>query len=89
MKTNIARASKVHPSLAKLGVKVEDATAQFEKEFRLTADEAAQIILDGVRRNKRRVLVGADARMLDLMQRWLPGSYHALVIAGAKRRLKT
>lgn len=36
---------------------------------------AAQIILDGVRRKRRRILVGWDARMLDWSQRLMPVHY--------------
>lgn len=88
VKTNIARSSRLHPSIVKLGIRMEDATQEFEKMFKLTADEAAEIILRGVARNARRVLVGSDARGLDLLQRWLPGSYHGLIVRFARRRLQ-
>jgi NAD(P)-dependent dehydrogenase (short-subunit alcohol dehydrogenase family) len=88
VKTNIARASKLHGSIEKLGVKMDDAVSEFESQFRLTADEAAQIILRGVQKNSRRVLVGSDAHLLDRMQRWLPGSYHGLIVRFARRRMK-
>ncbi len=87
VKTNIARSTRLHPSIVKLGVRMEDATAEFEKMFRLTADEAAEIILRGVARDARRVLVGSDARGLDLLQRWLPGAYHGLIVRFGRRRL--
>ncbi len=88
IKTNIARASKVHPSLATLGVDVERAGRDFERSFRLTPDEAAAIILRGVEKNARRVLVGADARLIDAIQRLVPGRYHALV-AGISHRVRS
>lgn len=88
VKTNIARSSRLHPSIVKLGIRMEDATQEFEKMFKLTADEAAEIILRGVARNARRVLVGSDARGLDLLQRWLPGAYHGLIVRFARRRLQ-
>jgi NAD(P)-dependent dehydrogenase (short-subunit alcohol dehydrogenase family) len=80
VKTNIARASKMHASMADLGVDdSEEAKNRFERSFRLSADEAAEIILRGVQKNARRVLVGTDARIFDLVQRILPGSYHGLL----------
>jgi NAD(P)-dependent dehydrogenase (short-subunit alcohol dehydrogenase family) len=88
VKTNIARRTKVHASLSTLGVDLETATADFESQFRLTADEAAAIILSGVRKNARRVLVGWDARGIDLMQRLFPGSYHGLLARAGPRALK-
>jgi short-subunit dehydrogenase len=88
IKTNIARRSKVHPSLATLGVDVENAGRDFERTFRVSADEAAEIILRGVQKNARRVLVGADARMLDAIQRLLPGAYHGIVARFASSALR-
>ncbi|MEZ4307889.1 MAG: SDR family oxidoreductase [Polyangiaceae bacterium] len=79
IKTNIARAARVHPSLAALGVDIESAGHEFEKLFRTSADDAAEIILRGVAKNQRRVLVGADARVIDTIQRLLPTSYQAVV----------
>jgi hypothetical protein len=57
----------------------------FEKAFRVTAEDAAETILRGVVRDARRVLVGADAHALDLLQRLLPGSYHGIVVRAARR----
>lgn len=89
IKTNIARASKVHPSMAELGVDDSDAAkSRFERAFRVSADEAAETILRGVQKNARRVLIGTDARMIDLLQRLLPGSYHG-VLARVSRRVLT
>lgn len=88
IKTNIAKASKMHPSIADLGVEVEGARERFERGFRVTADEAAEIILRGVQKNARRVLVGSDAYLIDVMQRLLPGHYHELIIQSSRRILK-
>jgi len=89
IKTNIARASKVHESMRTLGIDdLEGASKRFEKAFRLSADDAAEIILRGVSKNARRVLVGADAHLIDLVQRILPGSYHGL-IARMHHRINT
>jgi len=84
IKTNIAQTTKIHPSLAELGLEPEEARGELEKGFRLTADQAAEIILRGVRRNARRVLVGTDAKIFDLVQRVVPSSYQWLVIKAAR-----
>jgi NAD(P)-dependent dehydrogenase (short-subunit alcohol dehydrogenase family) len=85
IQTNIVRASKVHPSMHELGIAdLDAATRRFEAAFRVTADEAAEAILRGVQRNARRVVIGADAKVLDLLQRVLPGRYHG-VLARAHR----
>jgi NAD(P)-dependent dehydrogenase (short-subunit alcohol dehydrogenase family) len=86
IKTNIAKVSKTHGSLAELGFDPERATVEFEKQFRLTPAEAAEVILRGVQRNARRVLVGGDARIMDWLQRLLPGRYQRLVAALGKYR---
>jgi short-subunit dehydrogenase len=57
----------------------------FEKFFITTADEAARVILDGVRKNKRRVLIGRDARAADWLARTLPAAYQALVVMQTRR----
>jgi NAD(P)-dependent dehydrogenase (short-subunit alcohol dehydrogenase family) len=88
IRTNIARASKLHPSMSALGIKPENAAAEFEKQiFRTGADEAAEIILRGVAKNARRVLVGSDAYFVDWMQRLLPTGYQRLLGREARRRL--
>ena len=89
VKTSIARSSRVSQSLRELGQQdPEAATRQFEVAFRTTAGEAAAQILRGVRRNARRVLVGADARALDLLQRLLPSAYQRLSVLAARRFLR-
>ncbi|MFO0736789.1 MAG: SDR family NAD(P)-dependent oxidoreductase [Labilithrix sp.] len=86
IKTNIARASKMHESMADLGIDDHDAAKQrFEKAFRVTADEAAEIILRGVQRNDARILVGTDARIMDVLQRIMPGTYASVLARISKR----
>lgn len=55
----------------------EELAASF-RDNGMHPSKAARIILDGVRRNKRRILVGMDARFLDWSQRLLPGHYAKL-----------
>ena len=60
--------------------------AQFEKLARTTPAEAAQDIVNAILKNRRRQLIGADAVMIDLVQRFLPESYQRILIAGARRQ---
>lgn len=86
IKTAIARSSRVSSNLD--GFLVQDADQgrqQFEKLFRTSADKAAAVILDGVRRDKRRVLIGPDAYGADLMARLLPAAYQAIVVRESRR----
>jgi len=57
----------------------DEVIQQFAEKARLSPTEAAEIILKGVRRNRRRILVGADARILDVIVRLFPGSYEKLL----------
>jgi short-subunit dehydrogenase len=85
VKTNIAAAGRVSASVAAItGGDAESSRQKFEKLFRTTAQDAAKQILTGVRRNSRRVLIGADARAADGMARLLPGLYQSLVTTGLK-----
>ena len=88
IKTNIARDSRANSSLEQLtGNSHADGVAKIEKLFITSADKAAQIILAAVRKNKRRVVVGPDAKVLDLIVRLLPSGYQRLVMAGFKRSI--
>lgn len=64
----------------------EAMNAEFDRMARTSAEAAARTIVDGVCRGKPRILVGADARGISLMQRLLPGAYQRLVRFGSKRR---
>jgi NAD(P)-dependent dehydrogenase (short-subunit alcohol dehydrogenase family) len=47
----------------------------FERVARIPAEEAAETILRGVERRQPRVLIGSDARKLDVLQRLKPATY--------------
>lgn len=47
----------------------------FDKLLRTPADDAAQQILEAVRKDRRRLLIGADAKAVDVIQRILPQGY--------------
>ena len=80
IKTNIARTARMDESMSELmGEDTGTLTANFEKLFRTTADEAAQAILKAVKRDRRRLLIGAEAHATDWMQRLLPAGYQRLV----------
>jgi NADP-dependent 3-hydroxy acid dehydrogenase YdfG len=74
IKTNIARNMTAVESVDK------DKLAQtFDKKLASTSPEkAARIILDGVRKNRARVLVGSDAKALDLIVRATGSGYQRL-----------
>lgn len=79
VRTNIARNSRMGDMGAMALGDKEDVTAMFEKIAMTTPESAAKTILSGVRKNQRRVLVGADAVMLDTAQRLMPAGYQRLL----------
>ncbi len=48
---------------------------RFEKMARTSPEQAAQVIIDGIERRKPKVLIGADAKLMDRIQRWMPVRY--------------
>lgn len=88
IKTNIARDARYHPSVKELVPQASrqvDAAQMFERFFITEPAVAARIILRGVRRNQRRVLVGPDAAAIDWMQRVLPSLYQRLAVYMMRR----
>src|SRR6201991_4594368 len=68
------------------GVDTNKMAKFFDKRLASTSPQkAARIILDGVRKNKARVLVGTDAKALDLLAR-VTGSGYQRLGAAAKSR---
>lgn len=88
IKTNIARNARMNDVSAITGTTPEKAIADFERLFRTTADEAAATILKGVLKNKRRVLIGNDAKAIDAMQRLMPTFYQRIVVDGQRMMRK-
>lgn len=80
IKTNIARSARVEGET--LGaVKREAANQRFDQLARTTPEEAAEQILRAVRRDARRVLVGPDAHVIDVLQRAMPTLYQKIVVS--------
>lgn len=79
IKTNIAKSARMDASVGSLGLDEKNSIAKFEKLFMTTAERAARIILGAVQGNKRRVLVGQDAHVGDLVQRLMPTAYQPLI----------
>ena len=74
IKTNIVRNMTAVDTVDK-----DQLTETFDKKLANTSPEkAAQIILDGVRKNRARVLVGPDAKALDLIVRVTGSGYQRL-----------
>src|SRR5688500_6087528 len=84
IRTNIVRKSRfhhTHDGVTDKAVVVDE----FEKMARTSPEEAARVIADGMERRAPRILIGADARMIDVMQRIVPVSYPSVISALTKR----
>lgn len=75
IRTNIANDARMNDSLRSLGMNPEKSARTFNKLLRIPPEEAAREILNAVQKDKRRVLIGNDAKSLDMIQRILPTGY--------------
>ncbi|MCH9642105.1 MAG: SDR family oxidoreductase [Actinomycetia bacterium] len=75
IKTAIAR-----NATAAEGLDVEDLAQTFDRKLaRTTPEQAARVILDGVRKNKARVLVGTDAKIFEIVVRAVGAGYQSFL----------
>ena len=84
IRTNIANAARMSDSVRSLGINPEKSAKAFNKLLRMPAQEAAQQILDAVLKDKRRLLIGNDAKTLDIIQRLLPTGYQKITAFATK-----
>ena len=86
IKTNIARNARIDESAAELAGSVEEAREGFDKVAITSPAKAARHILRAVERDRRRTLIGPDAKLIDLVSRLPAAVYQRVVVLGAKRR---
>jgi NAD(P)-dependent dehydrogenase (short-subunit alcohol dehydrogenase family) len=79
IKTNIARNGRSHGDPRGLGRTHEEFAAEFEAMARTTPQRAAEVIHRGVDAGRARILIGADARLFDLVTRISPVHYWTLL----------
>jgi len=56
--------------------KTQQEMGELFKEGGMHPSKAAKIILNGVKKNKTKIFIGLDAKLLDLSQRLFPNHYH-------------
>ena len=89
IRTNIANSARMSDSIRTLGMNPERASRSFNKMLKTPPDVAAQSILKAVEKNERRVLIGTDAKIMDLVQRITPTGYtQAMNFLTGKKRQK-
>jgi butyryl-CoA dehydrogenase len=92
LRTNV-KISTVHPGGIKTGIarnsrlggKKSNAEARksienFERSvLKMSPERAAAIILEGIEKDRQRILVGNDARTMDIIARVFPNTYHKVL----------
>ncbi len=78
IKTNIVRNGRISES--SVSMTKESLSERFDTKLAITTPEkAARTVLQGVLKNRRRILVGTDARIVDKIIRLFPGSYERIL----------
>jgi short-subunit dehydrogenase len=73
IRTSIADNARLSQGLDPLEAKAK--TAEFNKLLRTSPEDAAEQIANAVRKRCPRLLIGRDARMIDIIQRLFPATY--------------
>lgn len=78
IKTDIARSARFYQGINGQ-CDASRAAADFDKLAHTTAEQAARVIVKGIKGKYPRILIGNDARLLDWIQRLLPSAYPRLL----------
>ncbi|OKO69956.1 acetoin dehydrogenase [Bradyrhizobium sp. NAS80.1] len=74
--TSIARSSRTGTGVTD-NARRSQMIERFENAAKATPKDAALRIIKGIERNEPRILIGNDARFMDILQRFRPGTYWA------------
>jgi len=84
VKTNIARQARKDPGTEVPTRPGQDLGDAFERIARTTPADAAHQIIAGVQGNRRRTLVGFDAKVIDFVSRLPAGFYQRVLVNGVR-----
>jgi short-subunit dehydrogenase len=85
--TNIARNSRVGTGMTDNARRVQS-IERFEAVAKTTPAAAALRIIQGIEKNQPRILIGNDARFMDLLQRLRPATYWAVLARRIEKMTK-
>jgi NAD(P)-dependent dehydrogenase (short-subunit alcohol dehydrogenase family) len=89
VKTNIANNAKIGEGVALSEAELAERKKKFNENLsRTTPEQAAEIIVKGIKARNPRIVVGADARLLSLFARIFPRRYFSIVNLISGGRLK-
>jgi short-subunit dehydrogenase len=86
--TNIARNSRTGTGMTD-NTRRAQSIERFDAAAKTTPQAAALRIIAGIEKNAPRILIGNDARIMDLLQRLRPGTYWAVVARKFAKMTKT
>ncbi len=86
IKTNIVRNARMDESVTEFAGGPELARKNFDRVAMTRPEKAALKILAAVENDRRRVLIGPDATVIDLVSRLPAGLYQRVLVTGARRR---
>ena len=86
IRTNIVRNARLGPATGGLPEDRDQAARDFDRVARTTPEKAARQILLAVQRDRRRALIGPDAKALDLLSRLPAGLYQRALARGVRQR---
>jgi NAD(P)-dependent dehydrogenase (short-subunit alcohol dehydrogenase family) len=86
IKTNIVRNARMDASVRDIAGDPEKAARNFERAFITSPEKAAEQILTAVRRDRRRALIGPDAKAIDLVSRLPAALYQSVLTKSAASR---
>lgn len=85
IKTNIARSARFTP---RPGTTPEKAARDFERMFTTSPERAAEDIVGAILNNRRRQLIGRDAVVIDLLQRFAPRTGEKMLLRNLMRAMR-
>ena len=86
--TNIANDARIGEGVTMTETQIKERKERINKNLaRTTPDEAAEIIVRGIRARAPRILIGSDARALDRIARFFPRKYFDIANRLARGRL--
>ena len=87
IKTNIVNSGRRDDTVRAIGQDPDDMQNEFDKFAMSSPEKAARQILKAVERNRRRALIGPDAKLFDIASRLPAGLYQRFFISSARREL--
>jgi short-subunit dehydrogenase len=82
--TNIVRNSRAGSGVTDNARRVQS-IERFDQIAKTTPKDAALKIIEGIEKNKQRILIGGDARMMDILQRLRPATYWTVLARRIER----